>query len=121
MTFNVVVADRVEEQAYELGYERFEDFGGDDKHISLDGFQSSAEYTNHVLPTLRALAGHDDGIGRGTYHVGGEIAIVDEANLDDDPITGAKWTAGAYTDVLVDRWFDGARDSIEGREKGASL
>lgn len=123
MTTNVVVADRVESQAYLLGYKRFEDMAEDEDDefvVDLDGFRQGSEYANHVLPDLRALAGHNDA-GHGTYRVGGEIVIVDEADLDDDPIAGEVWTAEEYLSVLVDRWHDGARDALEGREKGDSL
>lgn len=120
MTLNVIVADRSEEQAYELGYERFDAVDVDEDEIDLEGFRSGAEYANHVLPSLRALAGFEDS-GYGTYQEGGEIAIVDEANLDDDPIQGASWTASDYLNVLVNRWHDGARDAIRGEEYGASL
>jgi hypothetical protein len=118
----VVVADRVEEKAYLLGYRRFEGIGTPEgEEIDLEGFRGGAEYANHVLPDLRALAGHSDA-GHGTYKVGGEIVIVDEADLDDDPITGETWTAEDYLNVLVDRWHDGARDALDAdAEKGENL
>lgn len=117
---NVVVADRVVEQAYNLGYDRFESVEADEDVVDLEGFRSGAEYANHVLPELRALAGYDDA-GYGTYQQDGEIVIVDEADLDDDPIAGDSWTAGEYLSVVVDRWHDGVRDALEGRERGDSL
>ena len=122
MTTKVVVANRAVEQAYEMGYERFENFDTPKgQRIDLEGFRSSAEYANHTLSSLRALSGHSDA-GYGTYKVGGEIVIVDEADLDDDPITGETWTAEDYLSVLVDRWHDGARDALDAdAEKGESL
>lgn len=124
MSINVVVADRAEEQAYELGYERFEAFensADEQTELDLSAFTSSSEYANEVLPALRALAGRDDA-GHGTYQVGGEIVIVDAANLEDDPITGDRRTTEEYVSVLVDRWHDGARDAFDAdAEKGDSL
>lgn len=119
----VIVAERAEREAYEMGYERFEDQdsrGEVDADLDLTLFRDSAAYTNYVLPSLRALAGYEDG-GHGTYTIGGEIAIVDEADLDDTPIEAETWTAGEYLDVLVDRWTDGARDACLGNEEGESL
>lgn len=122
MTTNVIVADRVEEEAYDLGYDRFEGLAGEEtEDFTLSPFRDGAEYANQVLPRLRALAGFTDPSGVGTYTSDTDIVIVDEADLDDDPIAGESWTASEYHSVLVDCWCDGARDAANGRERGDSL
>lgn len=118
----IVVADRAEEQAYNEGYDRLEgtDAFGD---VDLEGFRSGAEYANQVLPTLRELSGHSDRLNTGTYTGNEEIVIVDEADLESDECVfeGDEYDASGYLSTLVGKWHDGARDALEGRDRGASL
>lgn len=121
----IVVADRAEEQAYNEGYERFDPGDAHEVRadVDLEGFRSGAEYANQVLPTLRELAGHADRLNTGTYTGNEEIVIVDEADLESDECVfeGDEYDASGYLSTLVGRWHDGARDALEGRERGASL
>jgi len=107
----VIITQRVEQEAYEMGYERFDRMDPVPADgFDLSGFQGSATYANHVLPSLRALAGFED-TGHGTYQQNQTVALVDEADLEDNPIDADETMANEYFQTLMDEWRAGAYDA----------
>jgi hypothetical protein len=109
------------ERAYNMGYERFEGMAGEEQErFDLAPFQSSAAYANHVLPSLRAMAGHDDR-GYGTYTENRKVAAIKPGCEEDTPAEAQLTEAKYLLDELLDAWSAGAYDAAEGREQGARL
>lgn len=119
----VVVEQAAVEDAYEMGYDRFEGQELDAEvadEWDYSYFTETATYSNIVQPALRAIAGYGDS-GTGTYTENRTIVLVDAADLDDEPTVGDEYNAKDFSQVLYDRFADGARDAVAGREKGDSL
>ena len=115
----VVVLETAVEEAYRMGYMRFnsadEIDSDEDIHMALDGFIQSAEWANTVLPSLRATAGYADG-GRGTYQLARDVALIRHYEMDDRPIEAEQLNSSYLYDDLVDAFQYGAIDAMEGNE-----
>lgn len=113
----VIVIQEAKQDAYDMGYERFE--GGDTMEpdeADLAPYHSSADYANNVLPTLRSMAGHADS-GHGTYTEVREVVLVEEHDLDDRPIMGQSTDAHYFMSELVEAFNHGAYDALTGEGK----
>lgn len=109
------------EKAYNKGFERFEDAEIEEpEDFDLGPFQSTATYANHVLPNLRAMAGHADG-GHGTYTENRQVAAIKPGCEEDEPAEAELTEARFIFDELVDAWTTGVYDAVAGNEKGERL
>jgi len=116
-TIPVVNIDAAEEEAYEMGYDKFTGVAADvEGDFDLEHFRDSADYANNVLPSLRALAGHGD-TGPGTYTVDREVAVIEYHQVEDLPAEGERAEAHHLLTELLEMWERGAYDAGEGREK----
>lgn len=126
-TIPVVFEADTYDEAYAMGFERFEDADEpqgdagdveDDIAMALDGFQQGAAYTNTVLPRLRCMAGYGDA-GHGTYQQGRQVAFVEVGDGDDRPIEAEHIQSHHIFDELVDLFANGAYDALHpDRERG---
>lgn len=105
------------EEAYGMGYGRFEELDGEEAEgFDLAPFQSTAEYANQVLPSLRCMAGYADA-GHGTYQQHREVAAIQPGCEEDEPAEANLRDASELHERLVDAFSSGAYDAVEGREK----
>jgi len=122
-TIPVIRLWEARELAYDAGYNEFDghaDEYAEGEEIDLSPFHDSARYANDVLPSLRALSGHDDG-GHGTYTMNRGVAVL-EAHQDEDlPAEAERSEAGYLFEELLDVWHSGAYDALDRRERGASF
>lgn len=113
----VVKPAYAEEEAYELGYKRFEGLDADERgDFDLSHFKESAEWANSVAPKLRAKAGFGDS-GTGTYRRGRQVAAIMPGCEEDEPAVAQVLDASFLFNDLVDAFDKGARDAAHGREK----
>jgi hypothetical protein len=117
-TIAVVKPNYYLEQAYQKGYERFEDSEAlaDDAEPSLEGFTDSAEYANHVLPGLRSMAGFDDS-GPGTWTIEREVAAIHPGCEEDEPAEAELVSSRQVFEELVNAWRGGALDALRNEER----
>jgi len=117
----VVKIDDAKEQAYDTGYDKFSEVPVDDPEtFDLEGFRDSADYANNVLPSLRALAGHEDGV-YGTWTGDRDVAILEAHQEDDVPAKCVVTMASDLLDELLEAWERGAYDAANGEERYATL
>jgi len=119
-TIPVVVEPEVKEEAYRMGYKRF-----DERHESeeigeywFSHYTESAEWANITRPELRAMAGAGDA-GHGTYTEHRDIVVVQDP--DDRPMQGTEYDSHHLHSELVKHYKNGAHDKVEGREYGDSM
>jgi len=119
-TIPVVVEPEAKEEAYRMGYERFEERPEDEEVDGhwFDHYTESAEWANRKLPTLRAMAGAKD-TAHGTYTEHRDIVVVQ--NPDDRPMQGTEYDSHHLHSELVKHYKNGAHDKVEGREYGDSM
>lgn len=109
----VVVEEKAFREAYAMGYERFDGIQlYEGEEFDLAPFTDSAEYANHILPRLRALAGFEDS-GYGTYTGNRDIVIVSESDLEDMPISGDLTESHYLYNELVDEFRNGAYKAVD--------
>ena len=107
------------EEAYRMGYGKFEDAEvGDPEQFDLSAYHGSAEYSNHVLPDLRAMAGFDDS-GYGTYTQDRKVAAVELGCEEDEPAPATIMDAHSVFERLVDAFNAGVYDAVAGDEPNA--
>lgn len=106
------------EEAYNMGYDRFEGVADEEEDIIWDfhHFTETAEYANNVAPDLRAMAGHADS-GPGTYTINRKVAAIKEGCEEDEPAEAALIDARHVFEELVDAYRKGATDAAHGRER----
>lgn len=126
-TVGVVPEDEAIDEAYSMGYNRFEDYPFDPEEAedadplrALEHFKESAEWADTVAPRLRALAGYVDS-GPGTYTVEREVVVVPSGNEDDLPRDGQKTGIAWVHSALVSAFDRGAADALLGDERGANV
>lgn len=119
-TVPVIVDHETRRRAYDEGYDKFSDLsdGDDTDRFDLAPYKSGAGWCNHVLPRLRAMAGHADR-GHGTWTENRQIVLVDDPT--DRPMSGEKWEASGYLSELVEAFDSGAYDAVDGRDRYESL
>lgn len=120
-----VVIEEVEalDRAYDIGYEEFDPVpeAESDGPVNLSFFTETARYANHVAPSLRQIAGHDDG-GHGTYQEDREVAVVPVGCEDDVPAECRLVPASTfYSEAVHVEWRRGALDALEGHDHGESV
>jgi|APHM01.1.fsa_nt_gi hypothetical protein len=121
-TIGVIPEADVLDEAYRMGYTRFEDAETVDEEDSdalegLSHYKEMASYINNVAPRLRALAGYVDS-GPGTYQVERKVVVVPHHAQEDVPRDG-KLMAIRYVHEAVQDAFDrGALDAMQGRDYG---
>lgn len=101
------------EDAYAMGYDRFEGMDAEAAEgFTFAPFTDSATWANTVLPSLRARAGFEDS-GHGTYRVDRQVAVIAEGDEDDEPadaeLVFTQWVFGR----LVDEYRRGAHDAAD--------
>jgi hypothetical protein len=112
-TIPVVEEATALDEAYAMGRRRFEGIELDDpEDFDLGPFYDSASYCNHVLPSLRCLAGYDDR-GHGTWTERREIALIPDGNEMDHPADAERMDSSYMLDRLVDEWTRGAYAAVE--------
>lgn len=117
----VVKPHYLKEEAYNMGFERFEGMElEDDEEFDLAPFRDSATYANHVLPSLRAMAGFADG-GKGTHTIHRQVAAVKPGCEEDEPAEAQLTDARFIFEELVEAWDCGAYDAVEGNGRGNLL
>lgn len=104
------------EEAYNMGYKRFEGAYDETGEFDFSGFTDSAEYANSVLPDLRAMAGFADH-GHGTYQERRRVAATHPGCEEDEPAEADLMDAGALHSELADAYRKGAVDGAAGWEK----
>jgi hypothetical protein len=105
------------EEAYSQGYERFHPTDlphGTER--SLDPFYDTAEYSNRVLPGLRAMAGYEDR-GHGTYTIERDVAAISPGCEEDEPADALLVSCAEVYEALTDAWSGGAWDAMGGAER----
>jgi len=115
MTQDIVVVEeaRSKDEAEAMGFRRFEGMEIPAPHVDpVEPFHDSAQWANHVLPTLRCMAGYRDS-GHGTWQIGGGIALIEDGEESDQPADAVKMQAGNYLGELVDAWHQGAYRAVE--------
>jgi hypothetical protein len=100
------------EEAYRKGYEAFSDTDlPDEAEPDIDGLRESARYANHVLPDLRAMAGHADR-GHGTYNENRQVAAIKPGCEEDEPAAARLTEATRVFGSLLRAWERGAYDAL---------
>jgi len=115
MTQDIVVVEEAwsKDEAEAMGHRRFRGMEIPAPHVDpVEPFHDSAQWANHVLPTLRCMAGFRDS-GHGTWQIGGEIALIEDGDESDQPADAVKMQAGNYLGELVDAWHQGAYRAVE--------
>jgi|APHM01.1.fsa_nt_gi hypothetical protein len=105
------------EDAYDKGYDRFEDaetLHGEEPDLSH--FYSSATHANHVLPSLRAMAGFEDTAG-GCYTKEREVAVIHPGCEEDEPAPADLMSSQYVFEHYFEAWQMGAYDALEGRDR----
>lgn len=115
----IVNVDRLAEEAYHMGHERFADAASDSTipeqgPADVSVWKESARWANHVLPRLRCMAGYDDGTGMGTWTTPRPVVALRDHNTDDEPASGQIISSSHLHDLAVDWWDRGAYDALEG-------
>lgn len=122
-TIAVVLEADVLDEAYSMGYERFEStdtIEADQPHEFMSHFKSSSEWINGIHPSLRALSGYVDS-GKGTYTVPRDVIVVPQGDEDDIPLSGMMYDMDHVHGVVLEAWSEGAFDALyEDRERGDS-
>lgn len=121
MTNNIAVVkvDYRLEEAYKMGYGKFEDAEvGDPEQFDLSAYHGSAEYANHVLPDLRAMAGFDDS-GYGTYQQDRQVAAIAPGCEEDEPAEATLVDAHNVFERLSEAFTTGVYDAVAGNEPNA--
>lgn len=114
----ILIAEALDD-AYADGFDRFEGFDTvDDEPADLEGFRGGATYANHVLPRLRAAAGYTDPTGAGTYTGHRDVVVVEPGDEGDRPMPGTTVPSGEVFQELAEAWDAGARDALEGNDRG---
>lgn len=121
-TVAVIPEAEVLDEAYNLGYQRFEDAETIEEedgnpYEAVSGFREYATWANNVAPRLRSLAGFVDS-GPGTYTVGRKVVVVPEGNEDDLPADGKQMDIQYVHEAVLDVWELGAVDALEGNDHG---
>lgn len=121
-TIGVIPEADVLDEAYRMGYNRFEDAAETaDEHgdelDSLEHYKEMATYINNVAPRLRALAGYVDS-GHGTYQVERDVVVIPDHAQDDVPRDGQHKSIEWVHGKVVDAFDRGALDALNGREYG---
>jgi len=119
----VVREAAVLDNAYGRGYDRFADADApnDDRLADPVGqFKQTAQFANVVAPRLRAAAGMDDPMDVGTYQSDRDVVVIPAANGGDDPAEGIVMSARDVYRFAQDAWDRGARDALNGRDRGAT-
>ena len=115
----VVKIAYVEEEAYRMGYQRFEDAELPEDAEGLESvshFKETAKWANTIAPRLRAMAGLQDG-GHGTYQIDREVAIIKPGCEEDEPAPAELTHSRAVYQEHVAEAFDrGAYDALDGRD-----
>ena len=103
------------EEAYRMGHSEFEplDEPPEDDDMDLAPFKDGARWCNHILSTLRAMAGYADG-GHGTYQEHRQVAAIHPGAEEDEPAEADLIDAHTLFTELVDAWDTGALDGWEG-------
>jgi len=111
----VVVVTEAEENAYQMGYERFT-HEPNEPHDDMwfSHYTESAEWANSKLPKLRAMAGAKDSMGHGTYTEHQEVVVVEEPR--DRPMSGELTDSRHIHEKLVELFRYGAEDKIDGND-----
>lgn len=110
--------DRLAEEAYHMGHERFngaprDPTTPDPEPADLSYWKEGAEWCNNVLPSLRCAAGHEDTTGMGTWTGARPVVVLRDHNADDAPASVRVVDSSHLLDLAVD-WFDrGAYDALE--------
>lgn len=103
-------------EAYNMGYRRFSGIDGDEtEDFDLSPFKSSAEWANNVAPSLRSMAGYDDG-GHGTYAHDRQVAAIEAGAEEDEPAEATLTRASYLFSELVEAYDRGAYDAASGRD-----
>lgn len=111
----------LKEEAYNMGYDRFEGCEVESiEGFDLAPFRSSAAYANNVLPSLRAMAGAADR-GAGTYTDHREVAAIKPGCEEDEPAEAELVNSRYIFDELLEAWDMGAYDGALGKERGEGL
>jgi len=114
-TIAVVKPDYQIEEAYQMGHDEFGDMdidGDPDEEFEFGHFTDSARWANHILPSLRAMAGYADSAG-GTYTVERQIAAIKPGCEEDEPADAELMEGRHLFDRLVDAYRTGAYDAVE--------
>jgi len=115
MTDTIAVVEEAQalDEAYAMGRRRFEDMDiKDPESFTLEHFRDSAQYTNHVLPTLRCMAGFGDS-GVGTWQVPREVALIADGDGKDHPADAEITHCSHIFERLVEKWTQGAYAAVE--------
>jgi hypothetical protein len=108
------------DQAWEMGYNRFEGIDVDSvEDFDVGYFRDSAAYANHTLPSLRALSGFADG-GHGTFTIARDVVIIPMGCEDDSPAEGERTTSEAVFEGLVEEWHNGVYSAVENAAEDGS-
>lgn len=112
-TIPVVREAHAKDEARAMGRRRFEDIEVDSRdEFDLQPFMDSASYSNHVLPTLRCMAGYGDR-GTGTYTVVREVALIPDGAEDDSPAEATVIESTWLLSELTQAWIDGAYAAVD--------
>jgi hypothetical protein len=113
-------ADAIDE-AYSMGYERFEPLPEPDDiepAEALSQWKEGADWANSVAPRLRALAGYADS-GHGTYRVERTVAVVRDGDEGDLPRDAVEMYPEYVHETLVEAFDMGAMDAMVDNDLGA--
>jgi len=115
-TIHVVDEIEAKEDAYHMGYNRFEgmDTLEENEPLEFHLFTESAQWANNIAPKLRAMVGAKDS-GHGTYQQHGEIVTVTEPR--DSPMEGQQCDSFELYNELIDMYRQGAEHAARGRDK----
>lgn len=120
-TIAVIPEAEVLDEAYSMGYDRFSGAGTvgeeSDPFEALNAFKEYAQFSDNVLPSLRALSGYVDS-GPGTYTVEREAVVVPVGSGDDLPRDGQHIGVQFIHEKVTDSWERGAMDALEGNDRG---
>ena len=105
------------EEAYSMGYDRFEGVDADTEgDFDFAPFTDTSAWANIVLPSLRAMSGFADA-GHGTYQEHRQVAAILPGDEEDEPAEAELYGAQSMLNVLVDAYRKGAYDAAEGAER----
>lgn len=109
------------EEAYRMGYDRFEPADdADDADHPIAHFKESGEWANGIAPRIRAMAGYRDD-GRGTYQLKRQVAAIEPGAEEDNPAAAQLVPSEVVREKLVDAFDHGAAAALSGDEKDPSV
>lgn len=114
----IINIDEVSAAAFELGFWRFYDMDPvDPETFDVSHFTETAEYANHVAPTLRQLSGFGDVHG-GTYQKHRDVLVIDQDEADELATEAGYidadmiWSPELFDDIH-ESWLEGVYEAVE--------